>query len=192
MNVQVHEKKRVFDQFFKVDQVRLQYERFDGDMTPVVTRLCFERGDSVAAVIFDADSNEVLLVNQFKYPAFEKGPGWITELIAGMIDNGETPEAAMRRELFEETGFRAQRLEHISTFYVSPGGSSERIILFFAEVRDADHVNSGGGLRSEGEDIKLIRIPLRDVEHQLSNNQIADAKTIIGLMWLQKRLLQSR
>jgi nudix-type nucleoside diphosphatase (YffH/AdpP family) len=191
MKVEIYEKRRVFDGFFKIDEVKLRYERFNGTMAPVATRLCFERGDSVAAVILDTDNQEIILVNQFKYPSFEKGPGWITELIAGMIDEGETPEVAIRRELIEETGYRAAKLEYVSTFYVSPGGSSERIVLFYAEVDASDKVAKGGGLRSEGEDIKLVRFPIQEVGRILSTNEIMDAKTMIGLMWLSQRWTQS-
>ena len=192
MKVQIYEKKRVFDSFFKIDEAKLQYERFDGTMSPVIARLCFERGDSVAAVILNTDEKEVVMTNQFKYPSFAKGPGWITELIAGMIDGDESPEVAMRREILEETGYRAATLEYINTFYVSPGGSSERIVLFYAEVTNADKVERGGGLPSEAEDIKLVRLPLQEVERALSTNQIIDAKTMVGLMWLQQRSMRNR
>ena len=186
MKVNVYEKKRVFDEFFKIDEAKLQYERFDGSMTPVLTRLCFERGDSVAAVLFNTEENHVVLVEQFRYPAFEKGPGWITELVAGMIAGDESPEETMRQELLEETGYRAGNLEHIGTFYPSPGGSSERIVLFYAEVTNADRIGRGGGLPAEGEDIRLVHLSLKEVEQKLSARQIVDAKTIIGLMWLQQ------
>jgi len=186
MKVNVYEKKRVFDEFFKIDEAKLQYERFDGSMTPVLARLCFERGDSVAAVLFNTEENHVVLVEQFRYPAFEKGPGWIIELVAGMIAPGEIPEATMRQELLEETGYRAGNLEHIGTFYLSPGGSSERIVLFYAEVTNADRIGRGGGLPAEGEDIRLVHLSLKEVEQKLSARQIVDAKTIIGLMWLQQ------
>ena len=186
MKVNVYEKKRVFDAFFKIDEAKLQYERFDGSMTPVLTRLCFERGDSVAAVLFNTEENHVVLVEQFRYPAFEKGPGWITELVAGMIAGDESPEETMRQELLEETGYRAGNLEHIGTFYLSPGGSSERIVLFYAEVTNADRIGRGGGLPAEGEDIRLVHLSLKEVEQKLSARQIVDAKTIIGLMWLQQ------
>jgi ADP-ribose pyrophosphatase len=128
-----------------------------------------------------------LLVNQFKYPSYEKGPGWITEVVAGMIDKGETPEEAIRREIQEETGYRADSVEHISTFYVSPGGSSERIILYYATVSGVGRRSKSGGLASENEDIKLIELPLADAFDQLRRGEIADAKTIIALMWFEAR-----
>jgi nudix-type nucleoside diphosphatase (YffH/AdpP family) len=185
MKVTLQSKRRVFDGFFKIDEVKLQYEKFDGSMTPVLTRLNFERGDSVAAVILNTDTQKIVLVNQFKYPSYEKGPGWITEVVAGMADPGETPEMAIQREILEEAGYATTRLEHISTFYVSPGGSDERIVLFYAEVTNSSRRAAGGGLASEGEDIRLIEFPLSEMRDILTSKSIQDAKTIIALMWLQ-------
>jgi nudix-type nucleoside diphosphatase (YffH/AdpP family) len=187
MKVEIHQKRRVFDGFFKIDQAELQYQKFDGTMSPVVTRLNFDRGDSAAAVVLNVDTRKVIMVNQFKYPAYEKGPGWITEVVAGMIDGDETPEAAMRREILEEIGYETHHLEHISTFYVSPGGTSERIVLFYAEVANSGRRGDGGGLAAEGEDIKLVELSLAEVREMLASKAIEDAKTIIGLNWLQNR-----
>ena len=187
MKVEIHDRRRVFDGFFKIEQVKLKYERFDGTMSPLITRLNFERGDSVAAVVFNVDTQKVILVNQFKYPSYEKGPGWITELVAGMIDSGESPEEAIRREILEEIGYETIRVEHINTFYVSPGGSSERIVLFYAEVENSGSHGPGGGLASEAEDIRMIELTPEEVEKMLTSKAIEDAKSIIALTWLQNR-----
>ena len=133
-DVIVHEKRRVFDGFFKIDEATVSYRGADGSMIGPVRRLSLERGDSVAALVFHRDRRSVILANQFRYPTYEKGPGWLTELVAGMVDPGETPEQSMRREILEESGYEIERLQHISTFYVSPGGSSERIFLYYVEV----------------------------------------------------------
>jgi ADP-ribose pyrophosphatase len=142
------------------------------------------RGDSVAAVVLNEDTQRILLTNQIKYPTFEKGPGWISEIVAGVVERDELPEQAIRREILEELGYRARDLTYVSTFYVSPGGTSERIILYSTRVRNADKVQAGGGLDSEDEDIKLVEIPLNDLNNVLQREEIQDAKTLVGLMWL--------
>jgi nudix-type nucleoside diphosphatase (YffH/AdpP family) len=184
----VDRQNRILDDFFKIEEAYLRYERFDGTMSPVVRRLNFERGDSVAALLFNTRTKRIVLVNQFKYPAYRKGPGWITETMAGMIDGNENPQSAARREILEETGYRVISLEHISTFYLSPGGSSERIILFYAEVDDKDKVTTAGGLAEEGEDIVNVELTIEDALKQIESGEIADAKTIIGVYWLRWRL----
>jgi ADP-ribose pyrophosphatase len=105
MEVEVIAKRRVFDAFFKIDELKLQYQKFDGDMSSPVSRFVFERGDSVAAVLFNTDTRRLIFASQFRAPSYEKGAGWITEIIAGMIDPGEEPDDALRREVFEESGY---------------------------------------------------------------------------------------
>jgi nudix-type nucleoside diphosphatase (YffH/AdpP family) len=183
----LHAKRRVFDGFFKLDEAEVSYERFNGLMSGRVRRLCLERGDSVAAIIYNRDSQKALLVNQFKYPTYEKGPGWIIETVAGIIENGETPESAVRREVLEETGYAVEILEHIGTFYVSPGGSSERILLYFAEVSDKVNVGPGGGVESEGEDIETVEFSIDELDHLLETHSVQDAKTIVAIQWLLRR-----
>ncbi len=178
------QRRRILDAFFKVDEAQVSYERYDGTMTPPVTRLVFERGDSAAAVVFHRERRNVLLAEQFRFPTLEKGPGWILEVPAGMVDSGEQPEATMRREIEEEIGYRVESIRPIVTFYVSPGGSSERIWLFYAEVSEAGRVSDGGGHPSEAEDIRVVPVPLDQVSKRLEGGEIMDAKTIIGLQWL--------
>jgi nudix-type nucleoside diphosphatase (YffH/AdpP family) len=186
MKVDIKSKRLVFDDFFKVEEATLRYQRFDGTMSATVSRRNFVRGDSVAAIVFNADTQHVILVNQFKYPTYDKGPGWICEVVAGILEESESPEDAIRRELIEEIGYRSRRLRHISTFYVSPGGTSERIILFYAEVTNEDRIGSGGGVEAEGENIRLVELSLSDLHSALESNDIVDAKTLVGALWLQQ------
>jgi ADP-ribose pyrophosphatase len=185
--VEIKSKQLVFDGFFKIEEAELRYERFDGTMSETVKRLNLDRGDSVAVLILNLDTQNVILTNQFKYPTYANGDGWIIEVVAGMVNAGEDHEAAVRREVLEETGYKVAGLTHVSTFYVSPGGTSERIILYYAEVRNVDRVASGGGVAAEAEDIELVELPLVDVPQKLESNFIADAKTIVALMWLVHR-----
>jgi len=186
--VDIRDQRRILDDFFKVDEAHLSYERFDGSMSPTVRRLTFERGDSVAAVVYDTAARRLLFTNQFKYPTYEKGPGWITEIIAGSIEHGESPESAIRREIREELGYRVSAVEHVSTFYVTPGGSSERIVLYYVEVSEPAREGRGGGVASEGEDILTIALTLEEAQKQIATGEIMDAKTIIGILWLSSRV----
>jgi len=183
----VHEKRRVFEGFFKIDEAVVSYEAFDGGMIGPVRRLSLERGDSVAAIVFDRDRQRVILANQFRYPTYEKGPGWMTEALAGVVDPGENPEQCIRREVREESGYDVDRLEHIATFYLSPGGSSERIGLYYAEVTESRRVDGGGGVRSEGENIHLVELSLPELQAAIESGDIVDAKTLVGAAWLLRR-----
>ncbi|MGI9644031.1 MAG: NUDIX domain-containing protein [Ilumatobacteraceae bacterium] len=185
--VEIERTDRVLDDFFKVDAAYLRHERFDGTMTDTMRRLNFERGDAAAAVIVDRDSGDLLLVEQFRYPAYDKGPGWVVEAVAGMVDDDEDPADAMRREIHEEIGYDVPHLDPIGEFYLSPGGSSERIFLFHAEVGEADRIAAGGGLDEEHEDIRLVRVPGDELDAWIADRRLVDAKTLIGVLWLQVR-----
>jgi ADP-ribose pyrophosphatase len=183
--VVIEQQRVLLNDFFQVEEAVLRYERFDGQMSEPVRRLCLERGDSAAAILWDREARQVILTNQFKYPTLQKDGGWIIELVAGSIDRDEEPLAAMHREIQEETGYTVHELTQLATFYVTPGGSSERIILFYAEVTQADHTSAGGGLVEEGEDIQLVRWTLDELSAAIADGGIRDAKTLIGGLWLQ-------
>lgn len=183
--IAIQHKQLVFDDDFKIQEANLRFQRYNGQMSNLVRRLVFERGDAAAALLFNYDTQKVLLIEQFRYPTYEKGPGWIQEVVAGVIKSDENPEDAIRREIEEEVGYRVQQLAPIATFYVSPGGTSERIFLYYAEVGDGDRVSDGGGLTAENEDIRLIAYSRSEILAALTTGQIQDAKTLIAIQWLQ-------
>lgn len=177
--------ERVFDGFLKIDKAVVSHPRFDGTRQ-TVTRLSMERGDAVSVVLVDRKHRKIWLTEQFRYPTFAKGPGWVEELPAGMVQAGEPPEKAAAREIAEETGFTGLHLEHISTFYVSPGGTSERVILFAAFVDDkTPDPELAARTQDEDEDIRLIEADLDEFMSAAGRGQIDDAKTLIGGLWLR-------
>jgi ADP-ribose pyrophosphatase len=186
--VEIQRKRLIFDDFFKIEEAILRFLRFDGKMSEPVRRLVFERGDAVAAILLNRDTQRIILINQFRYPTFDKGPGWMQEIVAGIVDPNETPEEAMRREIVEEIGYKVGELTPITTMYPSPGGSSERITIYYAEVSSSDRIAVGGGLASEGEDIQITEVALHQLWRALDAGELMDAKTIIGVMWLRRKL----
>ncbi len=190
----IHKQARLFDDFFKIDEVMVSHERLDGTISPAERRLIFERGDSVAALLYNPETQAVVLVDQFKAPTLvarrRDNPattdGWITETAAGMIDERETPEDAVIRETLEETGYRIKKPELICRFFSSPGGSSERIFLYFAEVSEADRVGPGGGF--DGEDVRVVQWSAHELFEQLERKQIEDPKLVIAAYWLRDHL----
>lgn len=180
----IHERRRIFDDFFKIDEAVISYPTHDGRWLGPVRRLSFERGDSVAALVFHRERECLITARQFRYPTYEKGPGWLTEILAGMLDPGESTEECVRREVLEESGYAIEHLEHIGTFYLSPGGSSERVILYYAEVTETGHIGRGGGQAAEGEDISVVEVPIDELARDAMAGRVADAKTLIAVLWL--------
>lgn len=191
--VVIREIKRILNVFFKVDEVDLAFEGFNGEMiTPPFKTLCFERGDAVAALVRDTSTDTLLFVEQFRFPTYEKSGGWIIELPAGMFKLGEeNPADAMMRELLEEAGYEAETVEHISTFYVSPGGTSERVWLYYMTISPASEKSAGGGLAHEGENIRRHMVSVTEAMKMMDCGVIQDAKTIIALQWLQMQMSKS-
>ncbi|MDG4809379.1 NUDIX hydrolase [Micromonospora sp. WMMD1120] len=177
---------------FTIREATLRYRTYapdrslSGDWSRPVTLVNADRGNSVAAVVVDTAREELILVEQFRFPTLGHGSGWLVELVAGMVDADETPEAAIRREIQEEIGYDVRALERISTVYPSPGGSSERVTLFYAEVDDSLRVGEGGGRADEAENIARRVLPLGDLAELLDSGAIRDAKTLTGLFWLDR------
>jgi len=193
-NVEIRSERCLFDDFFKVDELIVAHERYDGKMSGDERRLVFERGDAAAVLLFDADARSVVLVEQFK-PATLIGrrrddpstpDGWITELVAGMIDAGESADQAVIREAFEETGYRIDNPRLIAKFFSSPGGSSERIFLYCARVSDVQREGRGGG--DGEEDLKVFQLRIDDLFYGLAEGSIDDPKLFIAAYWLKANI----
>jgi nudix-type nucleoside diphosphatase (YffH/AdpP family) len=178
----------LLDGFFHVEEVQVSFELRGGGMSPPVRRLNLKRKLAAALVLVNRARERVILVRQFRYGAMEYGPGWLTEIVAGLIDEGETPEAAICREAEEEAGYQIGHLEPITTIYTAPGFSSERIALFYGETAAAEPVSRGGGLADEGEDIEVLELSYDDAFAMVDRGEIIDGKTLIGLYWLREKL----
>ncbi len=190
----IERERRVFDDFFKIDEFLVSHEQIDSTMSAGQRRLVFERGDAVAVLLLNADMKSVVLVEQFRVAVLvgrrrddrSTTDGWIIETVAGAIDANETPQAAAIRETFEETGYQIREPRLISKFFTSPGGVSERVFLYFAEVTDTDRIGKGGGI--DDEDIKVVQLAIDELFDRLAHGSIEDPKLLIGAYWLQDRL----
>ncbi len=186
MKVEIISETREYDGFFKIDKAILRYEKFSGEMSEKITRLNFNRGNSVGILLFNESKNTIILVNQFRYPAYvNNGPGWILEIVAGMLDDRDVISVA-KSEVLEEAGYEIEDINFISKFYPSPGGSSEIVYLYWGHVHEKS--SPGGGKVCENEDIQVIELPLIDALKMIETGEICDAKTIIAIQWLDRKL----
>ncbi|MFZ1679330.1 MAG: NUDIX domain-containing protein, partial [Saprospiraceae bacterium] len=184
MKIDIISEETVFDKFFHIRKTRLQFENFDGSMSPDVTRYSFEKSDAIAVLVYHVSKDAYILVRQFRIPLLQhKIDPWMTEIVAGGISDEEDAVTAARREVVEEIGYATLNLEKIYFFYVSPGILNERVHLFFAEVDESSKVNEGGGAKYEDEDIELIWLPRSEAMQWVESQRIGDAKTIIALQW---------
>ena len=180
----VKRRRRVFSGFLSVDEALVSHSRYDGG-TQEVLRQTLERGDSAAMALVDRRRRIIFLTEQFRFPTLANGPGWMRELPAGDVRGDETAAQAAAREVFEETGFITAQVEPVATFFASPGGSSERIAVFFAAVEGLERDDVGAAAaRDAGEDIALIEEPLERFLDDCRGGRIQDAKTLIAGLWI--------
>ena len=140
----------------------------------------------MAAVLpYDPVRDAVVLIEQFRAGKMLSGAAdpWMIEVVAGIIEDGETPEAMVRREAVEEAGCRIGELETLPAFYTSAGGSSEYAHLFCGRV-DSSGVGGIHGLDCEDEDIRVIVEPADRALERLARGGIDSAIAVVALQWL--------
>lgn len=184
----VTENQRCYDGFFKINRLTIRHSLFQGGSIEI-TREQFQREDAVCVLLFDPERDCVVLIEQFRVGAIPRqeqdgSSPWLLELVAGIVEPGETAEDVARREAVEEAGARLGEIVPITRYLPSAGGSDEWVDLLLARV---DSRNLGGvhGLADEGEDILVHLIPLADAVEMVRNGKINNAATIIALQWLQ-------
>jgi len=189
-SVEVLKRDRVFQGFASMDDVTVEYTGLHGAKRGPITRLSVERGDAVGVLVFNRDSEQFLFVRQLRVPLIRHDEPWIVEVAAGGIERGETPEEAAIREVEEEIGYRAKKLEHLGEMYGSPGGLSEKLTLFYAEVEAGDRTGDGGGV-DDHEDVEIVPMAAKQAYEAVDRFQLKDAKTLITLLRVRSRFATS-
>jgi ADP-ribose pyrophosphatase len=177
-------KSTLFQGYFRIDLYRFRHRLFAGGWSDEIRREVFERGQAVAVLPYDPERDAVLLIEQFRVGAVAAGmPAWQTEVVAGIIDEGETPEAVAHREADEEAGCKLQELVPMLRYLVSPGGTSETCQLFCGRV-DSRGLGGIHGLTDEHEDIRVEIVPFAEARDRLLAGRVGNAAAIIALQWL--------
>lgn len=147
------------------------------------------RRDVVAVLPYDPVRRVALLARQLRVPLFARGDhdGYLEEVPAGYIDEGEVAVEAARREAAEEVGVKVGELEHVADVFPSPGALTERLSLYLARYGAGDVVSGGGGLAEEGEEIEVLEWPLARLGEAVQEGSLSDAKTLILVQALMLR-----
>ncbi|MCC9135008.1 NUDIX domain-containing protein [Pontibacter silvestris] len=165
--MEIKKREKAYDGYFKIYELTVEQQ---GN---TFTREQFDRGHAVSALVYDTVQEQYILAKQFRI-----GPeAEMIEIVAGMVDEGEQPEESIRREIEEEIGYHVDKLEHLHTFYSSPGGSTEHVELYYAEV--SEQRSEGGGNPHENEQIEIVRFSAGELQQEV----FQDAKTIIAQQW---------
>lgn len=186
MKFRVLDRQTRYQGFFRIDVYDFQHELFGGGWTAAVRREIFERGNAVAVLLHDTVADTVLLVEQFRPGAAvrDEHGAWMIEIVAGIVEEGESTEAVARREAVEEAGCTLDTVQHVMDYYPSAGGSSEQISLYYAPL-DLSAVQTGiHGLENEQEDIRVMVVPRQTAMTWLREGKIQSSLAIIALQWL--------
>lgn len=176
--------KNLHQGFYRLDSLEIKHTLFSGGWSEKIKRELFRRNDCVGVLLYDPELDKVIILEQFRVGAINRpGHAWLLEIVAGAIEYGETAEEVAYREVKEEAGCEVKDLREIMQFYTTPGGSSERITLYYAEV-DSTQIGGIHGLIDEGEEILVSVVPADEVFVMLQNGLIDSATPIIALQWL--------
>jgi nudix-type nucleoside diphosphatase (YffH/AdpP family) len=146
-------------------------------------RETYDRGNGATLLPYNLAQRRVVLVRQFRYPAYVSGyDDLLIEAAAGLLDNA-TPEARIRAEAEEETGYRLGEIRKVFEAFMSPGSVTEKLHFFVAEYAADMRVGSGGGNPDEGEDIEVLELSIDEALAMIGDLRIVDAKTIMLLQY---------
>lgn len=183
-DVEIRDQSTVFQGFFKIDRYTLRHKLFGGGWSDWMQREIFERGHAAAVLPYHPASDQLVLVEQFRAGALASSPSpWLLEIIAGMVAPGETMADVAIRESREEAGLVITELTPMLSYLSSPGGTTERIQLYFATL-DTLPAEGVFGLAHEHEDIRVHLIPRLQALQWLTEGRIDNAATVIALQWL--------
>ncbi|MGY3529385.1 GDP-mannose pyrophosphatase [Bradyrhizobium embrapense] len=174
---------------YELKSATFDYRRSNGEWQTQV-REVYDRGNGAALLPYNLKTRTVVLVRQFRYPAFANGyDDLLIEAAAGMLDDA-APEARIRAEAEEETGYRLAHVRKVFEAFMTPGAVTEKLHFFVAEYDAAMRVSDGGGLADEGEDIEVLELAIDDALAMIGDGRIVDGKTIMLLQYAALHLFR--
>lgn len=177
--------KLLYGGFFKLYRFELKHDLFDGGESPVLTRELLDRHHAAAVLPYDPVRDELVLIEQFRIGAAEDASGpWVMEIIAGLLEPGETAEQLVHREAMEEAGCIIADVIPVHQYYSSPGSSNEKIQIYFART-ETEGLGGIHGIDEEGEDIRVHVVSSDTAFEWLDQGRIDSALPIIALQWFR-------
>ena len=188
--IRVREVRLLSDNWYVLKATTFDWRRADGSWQ-TQSRETYDRGNGAALLPYNLAARTVVLTRQFRYPAYVNGhDGLLIEAAAGLLDNA-SPEARIRAEVEEETGYRLGEIRKIFECFMSPGSVTEKLHFFVGEYDAAMRVGDGGGLETEGEEITVLELPFDQAMAMIATGEIADAKTIMLLQYAALNIFKS-
>ena len=187
--IRIEQGEILSDDWYVLKKTTFRYLRRDGSWQRQ-SRETYDRGNGAAILLYDEERRRVVLVKQFRYPAFANG--WndlLIEVPAGLLDDAG-PEERIRAEAEEESGFRIREVRRVFEAFMSPGSVTEKLYFFVGRYRPEDRVAEGGGLEEDGEDIEMIEPTIDEAMAMIERGEICDGKTIMLLQYAALNLFR--
>ncbi|MGC1547788.1 MAG: NUDIX domain-containing protein [Rhodanobacter sp.] len=180
--VRVIESQVLSDDWYLLKKTVFDFRRANGSWQRQ-QRETYDRGNGATLLLYQLAARRVVLVRQFRFPAYVNGHhGMLVEAPAGLLDQA-TPEQRIRAEVEEETGYRVGEVRKVFEAFMSPGSVTEKLFFFVAEYDTATKVSAGGGIEAEGEDIEVLELPFEEALAMVRRGEIVDGKTIMLLQY---------
>jgi nudix-type nucleoside diphosphatase (YffH/AdpP family) len=180
--IRVKDERVLSDGYVKLTAVTFDWRRSDGEWQ-TQRREIVDRGDGVTLLPYNLARRTVMLVRQFRYPAYVNGcDDLLIEAAAGLLDK-EEPEKRIRAEAEEEIGYRLRDIRKIFEAYMTPGAVTEKLHFFVGEYQPDMKIGNGGGNAHEGEDIEVLELEIDEALAMITDGRIMDAKTIMLLQY---------
>jgi len=183
LKITIIKDKLLSDNYFILRNLTYELTRTNGEVIRH-KREVYDRGDGATILLYNRAKNSVLLIRQFRIATYLNGnaSGELVETCAGLLDH-DTPEACIRKEAIEETGYQVGEVEKLFTLYMSPGGVTEQVHFFAAEYSEAMRASAGGGV--DDEEIAVLELSFPDAMARVKDGRICDGKAVILLQHAQ-------
>ncbi|MFC6858840.1 NUDIX domain-containing protein [Zunongwangia atlantica] len=183
--IEILEKKVLSNEWAVLNEYVYSFERKDGTKQ-IHNREVYDKGDGSAIILYNKESNKIILTRQFRIPTYVNGNqnGYMIEACAGLLD-GLTPEECVVKETEEETGYKIETPKRLFHSYMVAGAVTEIIYFFIAPYNESMKVTKGGGLEDEGEEIEVLEYDFDEAYNMIFTGEIIDAKTIMLLQHMK-------
>jgi nudix-type nucleoside diphosphatase (YffH/AdpP family) len=187
--IRVKDVRLLSDNHYTLKTTTFEWRRANGEWQ-TQHRETYDRGNGATLLPYNLRQRSVVLVRQFRYPAYVSGyDDLMIEAVAGLLDN-ESPEARIRAEAEEESGYQLRDIRKVFEAFMSPGAVTEKLHFFVAEYEPDMRIGSGGGNPDEGEDIEVLELSIDEALAMIADRRIVDAKTIMLLQYAALNNLQ--
>lgn len=184
------EKKNLYSGFHELLEYRFNFSKFNGSISPDISRELFKRKPCVGLLPYDPIRDEIILIEQIRLgPLVNNDTPWILEIVAGIVEDYEDKDSTIIRESLEEANCQVKKLIPIFEYYMTPGYCNETIKLYCGITDTSQHQTGNlAGLEEEAEDIKIHVFKSKDAFKMLDDGMIINASTIVALQWLRLNL----